>query len=207
MHHEELAQRILKLKKERDAVILPHNYQIGEVQDIADYTGDSLGLSFQASKTRAEVILFCGVKFLAETAAIICPDKAVLMPDENAGCPMADMITVRQPREMKNRYPEARVVCYVNTTAAIKAESDICCTSANAVKDLDQRPQDGDRLILVFVGAGGWDTYACARRTPQAILTSCLEELIPSTLSRETEQSRDDLAPPAAVRQVFAQDG
>jgi quinolinate synthase len=105
------------------------------VQDIADYTGDSRGLSLEASKTTEGVIIFCGVRFMAETAAIICPDKTVLMPDDNAGCPMANMIRVRQLREMKKRYPEAKVVCYVNTTAAIKAECDICCTSARQEND------------------------------------------------------------------------
>ena len=105
MSNEGLIEKILNLKRERDAVILAHNYQIDEVQEIADYTGDSLGLSLEASRTTAKVIVFCGVKFMAETAAIICPDRTVLMPDENAGCPMADMITVRQLKEMKKRYP------------------------------------------------------------------------------------------------------
>lgn len=163
MSDEELVQKILELKKERDAVILAHNYQIGEVQDIADYTGDSLGLSLEASKTTESVILFCGVKFMAETAAIICPDKTVLMPDENAGCPMANMITVRQLREMKKRYPEAKVVCYVNTTAAIKAECDICCTSANAVKVVNSIPED---ILIIFVpdqSLGDYVSKQCGR--------------------------------------------
>ena len=108
MSNEELVQKILKLKKERDAIILAHNYQVGEVQDIADYTGDSLGLSLEASKTAAKVIVFCGVKFMAETAAIICPDKTVLMPDDNAGCPMANMLTVRQLRKIKESTPVQR---------------------------------------------------------------------------------------------------
>jgi len=148
MPNEELIQKIEKLKKERDAVILAHNYQIGEVQDIADFTGDSLGLSIEASKTKAKVIIFCGVYFMAETAAIICPDRTVLVPDENAGCPMANMITVRQLREMKKRYPEAKVVCYVNSTAAVKAESDICCTSANAVKVVNSIPKN-EQIIFI----------------------------------------------------------
>lgn len=145
---EELIQKIQKLKKERDAVILAHNYQIGEVQDIADFTGDSLGLSIEASKTTAKVIVFCGVYFMAETAAIICPDKTVIIPDENAGCPMANMITVRQLREQKKLYPEAKVVCYVNSSADIKAESDICCTSANAIKVVNSIPKD-EQIIFV----------------------------------------------------------
>jgi quinolinate synthase len=125
MSNEEMIQKILKLKAERDAIILAHNYQIGEVQDIADYTGDSLGLSIEASKVTAKVILFCGVKFMAETAAIICPDKTVIMPDENAGCPMANMITPRQLREMKKKHPDAKVVGYVNTANAVKVVNSI----------------------------------------------------------------------------------
>jgi quinolinate synthase len=148
MSDEALIQKIIKLKKERDAVILAHNYQIGEVQDIADFTGDSLGLSIEASKTKAKVIVFCGVYFMAETAAIISPDRTVIIPDENAGCPMANMITVRQLRETKKRYPEAKVVCYVNSTAAVKAESDICCTSANAVKVVNSIPKD-EQIIFI----------------------------------------------------------
>lgn len=160
---QRLVREILNLKRKRDAVILAHNYQIGEVQDIADYTGDSLGLSLQASKTRAQVILFCGVGFMAETAAIICPDKVVLMPDENAGCPMANMITVRQLREMKKRYPEARVVCYVNTTAAIKAESDICCTSANAVKVVSSIPKEIPIIFVPDKSLGDYVARQCGR--------------------------------------------
>jgi quinolinate synthase len=163
MSNEELVQKILKLKKERDAIILAHNYQIGEVQDIADYTGDSLGLSIEASKTTEKVILFCGVKFMAETAAIICPGKTVLMPDENAGCPMANMITVRQLREMKKKRPQAKVVCYVNTTAAIKAECDICCTSANAVKIVNSIPKDIPIIFVPDQSLGDYVSKQCGR--------------------------------------------
>lgn len=163
MSNEELVQKITKLKKERDAILLAHNYQIGEVQDIADYTGDSLGLSLQASETTAKVILFCGVTFMAETAAIICPDKTVLMPDENAGCPMANMITVRQLKEMKERYPRAKVVCYVNTTAAIKAECDICCTSANAVKVVNSIPKDFPVIFVPDQSLGDYVSKQCGR--------------------------------------------
>lgn len=148
MSKQELIERIIQLKRERDAIILAHNYQIGEVQDIADFTGDSLGLSIEASKVTTKVIVFCGVRFMAETAAIICPDKTVLMPDENAGCPMANMITVRQLRELKKKYPNAIVVCYVNTTAAIKAECDICCTSANAIKVVNSLPKDSQIIFI-----------------------------------------------------------
>src|SRR4030042_2691196 len=129
----ELAEKVLSLKKRRNAIILVHNYQLGESQDIADFVGDSLSLSQKAAKTNAGVIVFCGVHFMAETASILCPDKAVLLPDMHAGCPMANMITAPQLRAKKKEHPKATVVCYVNSSAAVKAESGVCCTSANAV--------------------------------------------------------------------------
>jgi len=146
--NEQLIEKIRQLKAERNAVILAHNYQPGEIQDIADFTGDSLALSVKAAATDADVIVFCGVKFMAETAAILSPGKTVLLPDKNAGCPMADMITGEELRELKRKHPGALVVCYVNSSAEVKAESDYCCTSANAVEVVESLPKDS-KIIFV----------------------------------------------------------
>jgi len=121
-----LKEKIISLKTKRNAVILVHNYQLGEIQDIADFVGDSLELSQKAAKTDADVIVFCGVYFMAETASILSPDKIVLLPDIHAGCPMADMITAEGLRERKRELPDATVVCYINSSAEVKAESDVC---------------------------------------------------------------------------------
>jgi len=143
-----LEARIRRLKEDRRAVILAHNYQLPEVQEIADFTGDSLELSRQATKVQAEVIVFCGVSFMAETAKILNPEKIVLLPDPHAGCPMADMITADQLRELKQKHPSAKVVCYVNSTAEVKAECDICCTSSNAVAVVNSLDKT-DEIIFV----------------------------------------------------------
>lgn len=142
-----LVDRIESLKEKRRAVILAHNYQLGEVQDIADFVGDSLELSQRAAQTQAEVIVFCGVHFMAETASILSPEKAVLLPDLNAGCPMANMITAEELREKKRQLPGAAVVCYINSTAEVKAESDTCCTSANAVRVVASL--DSEQILFV----------------------------------------------------------
>lgn len=166
MHAHEIRDEILRLKEQRNAIILSHNYQRDEVQDIADFVGDSLELSRTAAEIRCDVIVFCGVHFMAESASILSPDKVVLLPELHAGCPMADMIQVRSPRrvwkefpgyieqptfifphdftllDMKQRYPGVPVVAYVNTTAEVKAHSDICCTSANVVKVIESLEED-----------------------------------------------------------------
>ncbi len=147
MMRAEIARRVAELKAERNAVILAHNYQILEVQELADFLGDSLGLSQQAAATDADVIVFCGVHFMAQTAKLLSPEKTVLMPDPSAGCPMADMITAEQLRAFKAEHPGAPVVAYVNTTAEVKAEADICCTSANAPKIVES--VDADTVLFV----------------------------------------------------------
>ncbi len=184
-----LRDKIFKLKKDLNAIILAHNYQRPEVQDIADITGDSLELSRAASKTDYDVIVFCGVHFMAESAAILSPDKTVLLPELGAGCPMADMITVEGPRttkhelfkdlynitfefgddftlrDMKKKYPGVPVVAYVNTSAAVKAESDICCTSSNVVKVVESLKED----TVICVPDRNLSAYA-AKRTKKKII-------------------------------------
>lgn len=145
---KKLFEKIEKLKKSHNAVILAHNYQPAEVQDAADFCGDSLGLSIKAAQTDAELIVFCGVRFMAETAAILSPQKIVIMPDKTAGCPMADMITAEQLRNLKAQHPDAPVVCYVNSTAEVKAECDYCCTSSNAVEVVNRLPLDNPVIFV-----------------------------------------------------------
>ena len=152
--HAQLHEQIRELARERDAVILAHNYQRPEVQDVADFVGDSLGLAREAAATDAKVIVFCGVHFMAETAAILSPEKTVLLPDLGAGCSLANTINADQLREWKAEYPGAVVVSYVNTSAEVKAETDYCCTSGNAVEIVESIPRDREILFLpdMFLG-------------------------------------------------------
>ena len=151
-----MQEEIRALARERDAVVLAHNYQVPEVQDVADYVGDSLGLSHEAAASDASAIVFCGVHFMAETAAILCPDKTVLIPDPDAGCSLAASITGEQLREWKAQHPGAVVVSYVNTTAEVKAESDYCCTSGNAQAVIEAIPADRKILFLPDMFLGLW---------------------------------------------------
>lgn len=164
MHQQQLIDEINELKHQKNAVILAHNYQIPEIQDISDYLGDSLGLSKQAAETDAEVIVFCGVHFMAETASIISPDKTVLIPDLKAGCSLADSITADKLREWKADHPEAVVVSYINTTAAVKAESDYCCTSSNAVQIVESIPEEKEILFLPDKFLGGYVELVTGRK-------------------------------------------
>jgi quinolinate synthase len=164
MEKEWLAEEIKRLKKEKNAIILAHNYQVGEVQDIADYTGDSLGLSQAAAKAQEDVIIFCGVHFMAETASIICPDKEVLIPDLEAGCSLASTINADDLRNWKKQHPGSVVVSYVNTSAEVKAESDYCCTSTNAVKVVSSISEDKEILFLPDMFLGAYVSKVTGRR-------------------------------------------
>lgn len=163
---EEIVKKIEALKKEKNAIVLSHYYQIDEVQDVADYLGDSFGLSQKAATTDADVIVFCGVKFMAESAKILSPDKVVVLPEKMAGCPMADMVDVAGLREMKNKYPDHTVVTYVNSTAAVKAESDVCCTSSNALKIVESI--DNDKIL--FVPDKNLGTYVANRTDKEVVV-------------------------------------
>ncbi len=184
---DRLMNQLIELKKKRNAVILSHNYQEGALQDGADFVGDSLGLARSAQETDAEVILFCGVHFMAETAAMICPDKTVLIPNMAAGCSLADMVTAKNIRDWKKKFPDGVVVCYINTSAAVKAECDYCVTSTNGIKVIEQIPKDKDILFVPDFYLGSylkaktkrkihvWKGYCPAH---QAILPENIDRLI-----------------------------
>ncbi len=163
---QKIIERIKKLKREKNAIILAHNYQPSIIQDIADFVGDSLELSRKAAKTDADIILFCGVKFMAESAKILSPDKKVLIPDQNAGCPLADSISLSFLREMKRRYPEAKVVTYVNSSAEIKSESYVCCTSSNALEIVEKVPSKD----IIFIPDKNLGSYVADRTDKNMII-------------------------------------
>jgi len=168
-----LKDEVLRLKEEKDVVILAHNYQVPEVQDVADFVGDSLGLSRQAAKVKQKTILFCGVHFMAETAAIVSPDKRVLIPDLEAGCSLSDSITIEQLRKWKNEHPDAISVGYVNTTAEIKSELDYCCTSSNAVNVVNAIPKEKEILFLPDMFLGSYVSKMTGRKNMQIWAGEC----------------------------------
>ena len=168
-----LKDEVLKLKKEKDIVILAHNYQVPEVQDVADFVGDSLGLSKQAARVKQKTILFCGVHFMAETAAIVSPDKRVLIPDLEAGCSLSDSITIDQLRKWKKEHPDAITVGYVNTTAEIKSELDYCCTSSNAVNIVNAIPKEREILFLPDMFLGSYVSKITGRKNMQIWAGEC----------------------------------
>ena len=168
-----LKDEVLKLKKEKDIVILAHNYQVPEVQDVADFVGDSLGLSRQAARVKQKTILFCGVHFMAETTAIVSPDKRVLIPDLEAGCSLSDSITIDQLRKWKKEHPDAITVGYVNTTAEIKSELDYCCTSSNAVNVVNAIPREREILFLPDMFLGSYVSKITGRKNMQIWAGEC----------------------------------
>jgi quinolinate synthase len=186
----QLISEIDHLRTKYNAVILAHSYQVPELQDIADFVGDSLGLSRQAAATEAEVIVFCGVHFMAETAAILSPEKTVLLPDLNAGCSLASSITADQLRQWKTEHPGAVVVSYVNTTAEVKAESDYCCTSANAVQIVESIPEDQEILFLPDLFLGEWVKRETGRTNIQLWLGEC--HVHAGIVAEDVERARDD---------------
>jgi len=185
-----LIAEINRLRRERDAIILAHNYQIGDIQDIADFVGDSLGLSQEAAKTKAKTIVFCGVHFMAETAAILCPEKTVLIPDLEAGCSLANSINADQLRAWKAEHPGAVVVSYVNTSAEIKAESDFCCTSGNALKIVQSIPEEKEILFLPDVFLGSWVQKVTGRKNMQIWMGECHvhASIHPSTVDEKLKE-------------------
>ena len=188
-----LKDEILKLKKEKDVIILAHNYQIPDVQDVADFTGDSLGLSRQAAKVEQKTILFCGVKFMAETAAIISPEKTVLLPDLEAGCSLSDSITVDELRNWKKQHPDAIVVGYVNTTAEIKAELDYCCTSSNAVNVVNTIPEDKEILFLPDMFLGSYVAKMTGRKNMRIWAGECHVHagITPEDITKKLDSMKD----------------
>jgi quinolinate synthase len=188
-----LIDEINILRKKKHAVILAHNYQIAEIQDLADFTGDSLGLSQQAAKTSATTIVFCGVHFMAETAAILCPTKKVLIPDLDAGCSLAASINIDQLREWKAEHPGAIVVSYVNTTAEVKAESDYCCTSGNALKIVQSIPEDKEILFLPDQFLGSWVQKVTGRTNMHIWMGEChVHSSVPSSRIDEKMKEHPD---------------
>lgn len=186
MPKEKLAENIARLKRDRGAVILAHNYQPPEIQDIADHLGDSLDLSRIAQRIEERVIIFCGVHFMAETASILSPDKKIILPDPAAGCPMADMLSLNDLLNLKKKHPDAAVVMYVNSTAEVKAHTDICCTSANAVKVVEDIPGEGEIIFGPDQYLGGWVQRQTGRKmivwegycpSHQKILPAQIDEL------------------------------
>jgi len=188
-----LKDEILKLKKEKGIVILAHNYQIPDVQDVADFTGDSLGLSRQAAKVEQKTILFCGVTFMAETAAIISPEKKVLLPDLEAGCSLSDSITVDELRNWKNQHPDAIVVGYVNTTAEIKAELDYCCTSSNAINVVKAIPEDKEILFLPDMFLGSYVAKMTGRKNMRIWAGECHVHagITPEDITKKLDSMKD----------------
>ncbi len=188
-----LKDEILRLKKEKDVVILAHNYQIPDVQDVSDFTGDSLGLSRQAAKVKQKTILFCGVNFMAETAAIISPEKKVILPDLEAGCSLSDSITVDELQNWKKQHPGAIVVGYVNTTAEIKAELDYCCTSSNAVNVVKSIPEDKEILFLPDMFLGSYVAKITGRKNMHIWAGECHVHagITPEDITKKLDSMKD----------------
>jgi quinolinate synthase len=188
-----LKDEILKLKKEKDVIILAHNYQIPDVQDVADFTGDSLGLSRQAAKVEQKTILFCGVRFMAETAAIISPEKKILLPDLEAGCSLSDSITVDELQNWKKQHPGAIVVGYVNTTAEIKAELDYCCTSSNAVNVVKAIPEEKEILFLPDMFLGSYVAKMTGRKNMRIWAGECHVHagITPEDITKKLDSMKD----------------
>ncbi|MDE1819248.1 MAG: quinolinate synthase NadA [Euryarchaeota archaeon] len=183
---EDLAKEVRELKRRRDAVLLAHNYQLGEIQDVADHVGDSLYLSRKAMETDAQVILFSGVKFMAETAKILNPTKTVLLPDLEAGCSLSDSITAEQLRAWKKDHPGAVVVSYVNTSAEVKAESDYCCTSSNALEIVRRVPESQEVLFLPDMFLGNYVKQRTGRKNIHLWVGDCFvhTRMRPETVRR-----------------------